>query len=184
LWVLRQRKEPLKPSKPAESWTTHFRDYSVEATRARIKLLEAAGYSAYVARRLGLSPDSIALTMARDMGKPPLEDEALPILKYAARAMQENPPFLLTELVGQSLERILLASRKDAETSPEVRFRVVEMDERREAIKQLLGDMERNTVDLATEAEMVRYFDDALAIGEEATMKRLAEAVRSKTTTP
>ena len=184
LWILRQQKQPLKPSKPAETWTTHFRDYSVEASRARIKLLEAAGYSAYSARRLGFSPDSAVLMMARDMGKPPFEDDALPILKATAKAMQENPPFLVTELVGQTLERLLLANRKDAATSVEVRFRVVEMDERREAIKQLLGDMERNTVDLATESEMVKYFDDVLTLGEEAAMKKLAEAVRGKAAGP
>jgi hypothetical protein len=180
MWVQRKQKQPLEQSKPMETWTTHFRDYSVEASRARIKLLETAGYSAYAARRLGFSADSAGLTMVREMGKPPLDGAALPILKSAAKAMQENPPFLLDELVGQSLERTLLANRKDADTSPQVRFRVLEMDERRAAIKQLLADMERNTVDLATETQMVHYFDDVLTIGEEPAMHRLADAVRGK----
>jgi len=180
LWVQRQEKKPLELSKPMGTWTTHFRDYSVEASRARISLLEAVGYSAYAARRLGFSADSAALTMVREMGKPPLDDAALPILKLTAQAMQDNQPFLLDELVGQSLERTLLANRQDADTSPQVRLRVMEMDERRDAIKQLLADMERNTVDLATEPQMVKYFDDMLAVGEEPAMNRLAEAVRRK----
>ncbi len=180
LWVQRQQKLPLELSKPIETWTTHFRDYSVEASRARIKLLEAAGYSAYTARRLGFNAESVALMMVREMGRPPFEGTATPILKSAAKAMQENPPFLLDELVGQSLERMLLANRRDADTSPQVRLRVMDMDERRDAIKQLLADMERNTIDIATETQMVRYFDDVLTIGEEPAMKRLAEAVRGK----
>jgi hypothetical protein len=180
MWVQRQHKQPLEQSQPMGTWTTHFRDYSVEASRARIKLLKAAGYSAYAARRLGFSADSVALTMVRDMGKLPLDGAALPILRSAGKAMQENPPFLLDELVGQSLERSLLANRKDADTSPQVRFRVLEMDERRDAIKQLLGDMQSNTVDLATESQMVQYFDNVLTIGEEPAMRRLADVVRGK----
>ena len=180
LWILNQQKQPLHAAKPPESWTLHFRDYSVEASHARIKLLEAAGYSAYSARRLGFSADSVAISMARDLAKPPFDDEELPILKTSAKALQTSPPFLLDELVGQTLERMVLASRADADTSVEVRFRVVEMDERRDAIKQLLADMERTTVDFATEQEMVRYFDNVLDLGEEAAMKHLAETVRGK----
>jgi len=180
LWIQRQQNLPLELAKPPAKWTAQFRDYSVEASQARIKLLEAAGYSAYAARRLGFNADSVALTMVHDLGQPPFEPVALPILKSTARAMQERQPFLLDELVGQSLERMLLSNRADAEPNPEVRMRVIEMNERRDAIKQLLADMERDTIDLAAEHQMVHYFDDALTYGEEPAMNRLAEAVRGK----
>lgn len=35
-----------------------------------------------------------------------------------------------------------------------------------------------------TEAEMVRYFDDMLAVGEDNAMHRLADSVRGKGTAP
>jgi len=57
-------------------------------------------------------------------------------------------------------------------------MRQVELDRRREQLKTLLATVEREIVDLATEAEMVRYFDDVLTVGEEVAMKRLAETVR------
>jgi hypothetical protein len=85
---------------------------------------------------------------------------------------------LLSEFVGQTIERALMGLRPDADTSVEVQFRSIELDKRREELKSLLTDVERNTIDFATEAQMVRYFDDLLDKSEEEAMKRLAETVR------
>lgn len=178
LWLLRERRQTAALSNSPPMWTSNFRDYSVEASRARCKTLEAAGYSAYAARRLGFSPDSPVVTMARDLCKPPIAEQTSGLLKETARALQTRPQFLLSEFVGQTIERALLAQRPDAATSVEVRYRSVEMDQRREELKDLLANLERNTIEYANEAEMVRYFDDVLDIGEEAAMKKLAEVVR------
>jgi len=80
----------------------HYRDYAVEAARARIKLLGTAGYSAYAARRLGFAPDTPVLGMARELTEQPVEKAATPFLLEVARVMQERPMYLLTELVGQT----------------------------------------------------------------------------------
>lgn len=180
LWVLQQQKQPIPTRRPPD-WA-EFRDGAAEAARARVRLLEAAGYSPYSARRLGFMPDTFAVSMARDLSSPPVDTNAAPVLRAVAKAMQESPTFMLTELVGQTLERGIMASRPDAATSPEVSFRIVEMDKRRDELKTLLADVERNIVDVATEKEMVQYFDDVLAMGEEAAMKHLAETVRGKAT--
>lgn len=182
LWVFRQQRQPL-PAREPPSWAP-FNDYGVEAARVRVQLLEAAGYSPYAARRLGFMPDTHAMAMARNLAQPPVDTNAAPALVTIAKAMQASQTFLLTELVGQTLERNVLASKEGAETSAEGRLRAVEMDKRREEIKSLLADVERNTVEVATEPEMVQYFNDVLTFGEEAAMKRLAESVRGKTTTP
>lgn len=182
LWVLRQQKQPIPALQPA-SWAA-FRDGAAEAAHARIRLLEAAGYSAYSARRLGFMPDVFVVSMARDLSPPPVNTNAAPVLLAVAKSMQESPTFLLTEFVGQTLERGVLASRPDAQTSPQVSYRMMELDKRREELKALLTDLERNTVDVATESEMTQYFDNVLTIGEEAAMKRLAESVRGKAATP
>ena len=178
LWLAR---EQVLSNSPA-IWTTNFRDYSVEASRARIRTLEAAGYSAYAARRLGFAPDSPAVTIARDLCKPPISEQTSGLLKETARALQSHPRFLLDEFIGQTIERALLGQRPDATTSVEVRYRGVELDQRREELKGLLASVERNTIDYANEAEMVQYFDDVLNRGEEIAMKRLAEAVRKQET--
>jgi len=178
LWMLRRQRQPEKLSHPPQKRPTDFRDYSVEATRARIKLLEAAGCSPYSARRLGFSPDSALLSMARDLCKAPVPGDALPLLQNAAKRMQQHPTFLLTELVGQTIERTLLAARKDTATNLEIESRIAAMDDRREEINMLIADVGRNTIDLATEQQMVSYLDNALANGEETAMRKLAEAVR------
>ena len=182
LWVLHQEKLPLPELQPP-GWVT-YHDGAAEAAHARIRLLEAAGYSPYAARRLGFMPDPSVISMARDLAAPPVDTNAAPVLLSVAKTMQDSPTFLLTELVGQTLERGVMASRPDAATSPEVSFRIVEMDKRRDELKALLADVERNAVEMATESEMVQYFDDVLSIGEEAAMKRLAESVRGKAVTP
>jgi hypothetical protein len=182
LWVFRQKKQPL-PSRDPPDWAS-FSDYGAEAARARVRFLEAAGYSPYAARRLGFMPDSYAIAMGRDLAQPPIDANAASALLTIAKAMQMSQTFLLTELVGQTLERSALASKEDADTSADVRFRVVEMDKRREEIKTLLADVEHNAVEMATEQEMVQYFDNVLSMGEEAAMKRLAETVRGKAAAP
>jgi hypothetical protein len=182
LWVMKKRRTPLKEPFTPSVLAMKFHDYSVAASRARIQVLEAAGYSKYSARRLGFSPDSMLLTMARDLSHPPYEDNARPFLKQLAAAMQKFPAFLLTELVGQTLEGALLASRPDATTDPEVRTRTVELSERREDLKDLLAKVQQNAVDFATEGEMVEYFELVLSDGEENAMKWLLTAVQHQPT--
>jgi len=180
-WVLRQLHLNPKPAHEPEARTSDFRDYSVEATRARTKTLEAAGYSAYSARRLGMKADSAALSMARDLIKPPIPDVARPLLKDAARSMQEHGTFLLDEFVGQTIEGALLSLRPDASTSVTVRYRFMEMEDRRQALQDLLAQVEHGTVDFTTEAQMVQYFDNVLNEGEETAMKDLMTTVRRQT---
>jgi hypothetical protein len=182
LWVLQQQKKPLPALQPP-GWAT-FRDYSAEAGRARVGLLEVAGYSRYSARRLGFMPEAVAVGMARDFARPPVDTNVAPVLLLIAKSMQESGTFLLTELVGQTLENAVLASRPDAATSPEVAYRTMEIDKRRAELKTLLADVERNVVEVATEPEMVQYFDNVLTIGEETAVKRLTEVVRGKPGTP
>ncbi len=184
IWMQRHQQRSIKPSHEPSGRTTAFRDYSVEAIRARIRFLEAAGYSAYSARRLGFSPESPVLDMARELAKPPTPVEALPLLKSAAKSMQTRAPFLLDEFVGQSIEGALLMSQKDAATSETVRFRFVEMEGRRKSLQDMLGEVDRGTVDFATEPEMVQYFDNVLSEGEEAAMKDLSTAVRHVSPSP
>jgi hypothetical protein len=176
LWWLRQHEQPMMlPNAPA-AWTANFRDYSVEASRARIRLLEAAGYSPYAARRLGVSADSPALAMARDLVRPPVNEATLSLLAQTARALQQEQQFLLDELIGQTMERSLLLMRHD----PAFESRSAVLDKRREELRKLVADVERNTVDLATEVQMIEYYDNELDKGEEVAMKNLSETVGSK----
>ena len=50
---------------------------------------------------------------------------------------------------------------------------------RRELLKQLLADMERNVVESATESQLVQYYDDIFAFGEEEAMHKLTVIVRA-----
>ena len=156
----------------------HYRDYTVETARARVKLLEAAGYSPYAARRLGFAPETPVLGIARELTEPPIEKAATPFLLGVARAMQEKPMFLLTELVGQTMERAVTATGVGGQTRAEANLRALELDRRREEIKALVSSVERNAADIATEAEMVRYFDDVLNLGEDVAMRRLVGKVQ------
>ena len=149
-----------------------------DTARTRIHLLEAAGYSPYSARRLGFAPDSALLNMAGDLCRPPVSDAALPLLEGAARVMQRHPTFIATELVGESVERKLLALRKDAGANETIQARVEEMRARREELINLISTVELNTIDLASEEQMVHYFDDVFESGEEAAMRQLAIDVR------
>lgn len=176
IWMRLQEKRATDDLSPAGR-TSDYRDFSSDAARERIRVLEAAGHSPYAARRLGFMPDMFAINIARDLGKPPVDTNAAPVLLRAGRAMQQRAPYLLVELVGETLERGVLASREDADRSAEVRVRNAEIDQRRNELKTLLADVEQNAVDLATEKEMIRYFDDVLSVGEENAMRRLAESV-------
>jgi len=168
----------LADLKPPPSWAIRYHDYAADAARARIHTLEAGGYSPYAARRLGFMPDTPVLTMARDCAEKPIEKAGVPLLLTVAHAMEDRPLYLVTELVGQSLERATIRVGAKDQTSPEVSLRSVELDQRRDEIKALLSAVERNIVDIATESEMIQYFNNVLSIGEEAAMRRLAETVQ------
>ncbi len=75
--------------------------------------------------------------------------------------------YLLTELVGETLERAATAAGVEGQTSAETSLRAIELDRRRDEIKALVSSVERNVVDVATEKEMVQYFDDVLSVGED-----------------
>ncbi len=173
--VLRQQGRATETvSLPASA--NRLRDYAVEAARARIKVLEAMGYSRYAARRLGFVPEQHPLTVIRDMSQAGFREEDGPTVRAAGQFMQELATFLLQELVGQTLERAALRARSDAATSPEVRFRNVELDQRRDLLRAILADVERHVVDYATEEEMVEYFDWVLEKGELAALKKLSQS--------
>ena len=178
LWVRLQRKQPRQFAQNPPNWVANYRDYTTEACRARIRVLELAGYSAYSARRLGFRADSDALVMARDLCQPPVDEINRRLLKDSGEALQRRRQFLLSELVGQTLERSATAYSGDAANSIEVQSRNDEMETRRDRLKQRLQEIERNIVDFATESQMVQYFDDALALTEEEAMRRLATAAR------
>ena len=180
IWMLRHQARATKPSHEPTGHTTEFRDYSVDSIRARIRFLEAAGYSAYSARRLGFSPESPVLDMTRELIKPPTPEEAVPLLRKAAHSMQTRASFLLDEFVGQTIEGVLLAAQKDAATSETVRYRFMEMESRRKSLQDQLANVGRGVVDFATEPQMVQYFDNVLSEGEEAAMKDLTAAVRGR----
>ncbi len=182
LWVSQQKKLP--PGTIALPRAARFQDYAAEAARARIRLLEAAGYSAYSARRLGYQPEMVALTIVREIAQRPIDESAIPLLSDAARAMQQKPTFLLTELVGQNLERAVLMSRPDAAAAAQVAQRLDQLALRREQLLRLVADVEQDAIEYATESEMIDYFDEMLTLGEEEAMRRLAEKVRSHPSVP
>lgn len=180
LWLL-TRTTPTQPA-PDEDiaklqppvWATTFRDYAPAAARARVRLLELVGYSPYAARRLGFMPETPAVQIAREFaGTAPTQPAARTVLERTARALQAAAPFLLYEFVGQTLEVALAQATTDSTTDAAARFRAAELQNRREELKQLLTDVERNAIDIATESEMVRYFDLVLTFGEEQAMRRL-----------
>ena len=178
LWVLRQQ-DKMPEAFRAPDGAMDYRDYVVPAARARIRALEKAGYFPYAARRIGLMQSTFVESMAQDLSRDMKAPRAAPFLLSVARAMQRRSTFLLTELVGQTLEHATLAAQPKADEK-EIETRLEEIDTRRDELKQLVAVTERRTADFATGSEMVKYFDDVLAIGEEAAMKRLAETVRVK----
>jgi hypothetical protein len=189
--VLLAQNKGLTDWKPPASWAIRYRDYAAEAARARIHTLEAAGYSPYSARRLGFMPDTPVLTMARDCAEKRLDKASVPLLLTVAHAMQDRPVYLVTELVGQSLERGVILAGADNQTnsvpgatSAEVSLRMVKLERRRDEIKSLISTVGTRVVDMATEPEMIEYFDNVLALGEEQAMNRLAEAVQGGHSSP
>jgi hypothetical protein len=161
------------------SWAIRYRDFAADAARARIHMLEAADYSPYAARRLGFMPDMPVLAMARESAEKPIQQPAARLLSTLARAMQDRPVYLVTELVGETLEGAASKVGQDGQSSAEASLRAVELDRRRDEIRSMLSAVERNVVDIATEAEMVQYFNNVLSVGEESAMRRLAEMVQS-----
>ncbi len=178
LGLLEAQQKGFAELKLPVGWTIHYRDYGTEAARARIRLLEAAGYSPYAARRLGFAPETPVLSMVRELAERPIEKAATPFLLQVARAMQDRPMYLLTELVGETLERAVTATGVEGQTGAEANMRALELDRRRDDIKALVSSVERDTADIATEAEMVGYFDDVLNLGEDVAMRRLVGKVQ------
>jgi hypothetical protein len=176
--LLVAQKKGLADMKSPPSWAIRYRDYAVDAARARIRTLEAMGYSPYAARRLGFMPGMPVLAMAREYADKPIDKAAMPLLATVARAMQSRPIYLVTELVGQTLERAVMKVGVDGQSGSEVSLRNVELDRRRDDIRALLSMVQQNAVDVATESEMVNYFDNVLSLGEEIAMHRLAETVQ------
>jgi hypothetical protein len=176
--LLAAEKKGLADMKSPPSWAIRFRDYAADAAKARIHTLEAMGYSPYAARRLGFMPDTPVLAMVRDCAEKPIDKAVMPLLATVARAMQGRPIYLVTELVGQTLERAVMKVGVEGQTGSEASFRNVELDRRRDDIRVLLSMVEQTAVDVATESEMVQYFDNVLSLGEEIAMRRLVETVQ------
>src|SRR5208282_562579 len=118
--------------KSVPSWAIRFHDYATEAARARIHTLEAAGYSPYAARRLGFMPDMAVLAMAQESAGKPIQKPAARMLLALARAMQDRPMYLVSELVGQTLERAASGAGQDEQSSAEASSRAMELDQRRD----------------------------------------------------
>jgi len=173
-WVLVERQQRQQLAQALPDWVRNYRDYTVVACQMRIRVLEQAGYSAYSARRLGFKPDSDALLMASELCRSPVEEMLRKLLRQTAESLERHRQFLVNELVGQTIERTLFASRTDDEAL----VRKDSIAARREQIRQQLVDMERNVVEFASESQMVKYFDDVLALGEEEAMRKLAGVVR------
>jgi hypothetical protein len=173
LWVLRQQGDSPDTFHPPER-VMEYRDYGVPAAHARVRVLEKAGYTPYAARRITLMQNTFVELMVQDLSRDSGVQPVAPFLVKAARAMQRRPTFLLTEFVGQSLERAALPSVDEVEREKQLE----ELDARRGELKQLVAVTERRVGDLATEASMVRYYDNVLLLGEETAMKQLATDVR------
>ena len=174
-YVVRVQVNRLADVRLPSANSVHYQDYAVDAARVRIRTLELAGYSAYSARRIGFVPDMPVLTMARDWVGRPIEIAAAPMLLTMARAMQGNPIYLVTEMVGQSLELAAVAAGASDPTRNPAKPRSAVLFQRRNQIQALLSSMERSIVDLATEPELIHYFDNVLALGEEPAIRRLSQ---------
>ena len=134
LWWLGRQNQPMMRTNAPAVWTANFRDYSVEASRARIRLLEAAGYSPYAARRLGVGADSPALTMARELTRPPVDEVTATVLTQTAQVLEGQRQFLIAELVGQTIERSLWMTRPRFGTGAAFEHRNEELEKRREEL--------------------------------------------------
>ncbi|MCX7887302.1 MAG: hypothetical protein N3B01_08655 [Verrucomicrobiae bacterium] len=178
LWLLRAQGEADR-FEPTGAGPV-FRDYAEGAARARIRVLEAMGYSKYSARRIGYLPKLYAVEMAQQLRRGKHEPYVREFLLETAAAMQRDAVFLVTELAGQSLETAMLALRPD---SPAKQARLEELAERRVWVQEMLGELEQR-VDAASEERMVRYFDELLLLGELEAMRRLARELPPPSVTP
>lgn len=162
-WLLESwlRKETVRP--PARAVV--YADAAGNAAQARIQVLEALGYSKYAARRIGYQPTLFVPPMIRELAARPAGMETW--LRQVAQAMQRSPTFLVTELVGQSVEGMLGVEAE----------RAAELKVRREELTDLARSVGATIVDQATEGELVRYFDDMLSRGEEEALRRLKQTV-------
>jgi len=167
LWVLQAQGESDR-FEPTGAGPV-FRDCSGDAARARIRVLEAAGYSKYAARRIGFLPKLYAIQMAQDLRRGKHAEYVQQFLLNTAKAMQTDPTFLVTELAGESLESTMWGRQKDSLTKT---TRQDELATRRTALGDLIHEMERR-VETATEERMVQYFDDLLLVGEVEAMRLL-----------
>jgi hypothetical protein len=164
-WLQQQLGNAVQPLNPPPGATV-FADGSALAARARIKLLEKIGYSPYAARRLGYNAEQLVLPMLRQLDP---QRVSVAWLRQLAVAMQQQPTFMLTELAGQSLENRLGPTAE----------RVADLKERREQLIELTRSVGRHVVPLAREAELVRYYDEMLALGEEQALRRLHSTVET-----
>ena len=181
LWLLQKEGTIGKFQSPTTA--TRFNDCATEAVRARTHALEAAGYSAYAARRIGFVAEMPVLSMVHELVRANITEPAH-LLAGAAESMQHGT-FLITELVGQSLEKALLTARTAVSTNTEAATaRVEQMTARRNQIRQLVADTGRFVVDNATEVQMVQYYDDVLTLSEEEAMNRLAKTVQKSPPSP
>ena len=176
-WSLLQQKDPPPATWHPPAGATVYNDCGADAARARIRVLEALGYTPYAARRIGYAVDMPVLPMIRDLCREPAADRRDWLLRVA-RSMQQGTTFLVTELVGQSAQNGLLAQAGALATAGPVADRVAELKVRRESLTELTRDVGQTVIDTATEAELVRYFDEMLTLGEEAALHRLARTVR------
>src|SRR6185436_8161663 len=71
--------EAILPNQP-QIKSPYFNEYGSGAARARIRVLEQAGYSAYAARRLGFMPEAYAAVMARDLAQHQIAEPAKPLI--------------------------------------------------------------------------------------------------------
>jgi hypothetical protein len=178
LWLSQKGGTTAKFQSPTTA--TRFNDYVAEATRARIRALEASGYSAYAARRLGSETERPVLSMVHELVRAKITEPAH-LLAGVAASMQHGT-FLITELVGQSLEKALLTAQAASTNSEAAVVKLEQLTARRNKIKQLVADTGR-FVDAATEAEMVQYYEDVLTFGEEEAMNHLAKATKKTPST-
>lgn len=172
LWVLRRQGEADR-FEPTGAGPV-FRDGADGAARARIRILEAIGYSKYAARRIGFLPKLYAVEMAQELRRGRYEGYVEQFLAETAKAMQAAPTFLVAELAGQSLESAMWDRQKDSTVKMS---RLDELAARRTMLRELVEEMEHR-VDVAAEDRMCEYFDDLLLFGEIEAMRRLGRDIR------
>ena len=164
-WVQLQAGKPTTDlACPATA--TQFRDGGAAAGRARIHALEALGYSAYSARRIGYGAEMPVLMMLRDVSVTRPAGA-----RQVAAAMQHGATFIITELVGQTVETRWLKEEEGTTASE----RLAQLQIRREELQALVLKVGTENVNTAREREMVEYFNRMLSDGEEAALHWLRQ---------